>query len=99
VRLGSTAGASPAIRRGATSAARIANALAVHAAGLGDEIRVLEGAPLDHLAEQSRELDLLVVGSRGYGPLRRVLLGGVSGALLQTAACPVVVVPRRARER
>jgi len=79
--------------------AALANALAVHAAGLGDEVRVLEGAPLDHLAEQSRELDLLVVGSRGYGPLRRVLLGGVSGALLQTAACPVVVVPRGARER
>ena len=79
--------------------AALANALAVHATGLRDEVRVLEGAPLDQLAEQSRELDLLVVGSRGYGPLRRVLLGGVSGKLLQTAACPVVVVPRGARER
>ncbi|HEX2411694.1 MAG TPA: universal stress protein [Solirubrobacteraceae bacterium] len=33
-------------------------------------------------------------GSRGHGPMRRVLLGGVSSRLMRRAACPVVVVPR-----
>jgi len=46
------------------------------------------------LVERSRELDLLVVGSRGYGPVRHALLGSVTSKLLQAAACPVLVVPR-----
>jgi nucleotide-binding universal stress UspA family protein len=41
------------------------------------------------------ELALLVVGSRGYGPLRAVLLGSVSSALVRSAASPLVVVPRQ----
>jgi nucleotide-binding universal stress UspA family protein len=42
---------------------------------------------------------VLVLGSRGYGPLRRVLLGLVSAKLLRTAPCPVIVHPRRADEQ
>jgi nucleotide-binding universal stress UspA family protein len=38
--------------------------------------------------------DLLVCGSRGYGPVRRVLLGSVSAALVRQASVPVLVVPR-----
>jgi nucleotide-binding universal stress UspA family protein len=41
-----------------------------------------------------RDADLLVCGSRAYGRLRRVLLGGVSSRLLRRAALPLVVVPR-----
>ncbi len=52
------------------------------------------GAPEQVLAEESHKADLVVVGSRGYGPLRAVLLGSVSGRLVREAACPVVVVPR-----
>ena len=48
------------------------------------------------LAEISAELDLLVVGSRAYGPLKRVLLGGVSDRLSRSAKCPLLVVPRGA---
>ena len=55
----------------------------------GDAVNVL--ATLDR-----RDADLLVCGARGYGPLRRVLLGGVSSRLLRRAACPLLVVPRRA---
>jgi len=53
-----------------------------------------DGDPAEELAEQSEQLDLLVTGSRGYGPLRAVLMGGVSGRLIRLAHCPVIVVPR-----
>lgn len=49
------------------------------------------------LASESWNVDLMVVGSRGYGPRAAVLLGGVSHVLIRKAACPVVVLPRGAR--
>ena len=56
---------------------------------------LLEGDVVDALAAlDDREVDLLVCGSRGYGPVRRVLLGGVLRRLIRRAACPLVVVPR-----
>jgi nucleotide-binding universal stress UspA family protein len=56
---------------------------------------VLErGEPADVLLEQSRRLDVLVAGSRGYGPLGAVLLGGTTRGLIHGAACPMIVVPR-----
>lgn len=54
----------------------------------------LHGEPAEALASHSAHLDLLVTGSRGYGPLRSVIVGGVSGRLIRTAHCPVIVVPR-----
>jgi nucleotide-binding universal stress UspA family protein len=50
--------------------------------------------PEQVLADESRSADLVVVGSRGYGPHRAVLLGSVSGRLVRESACPVLVVPR-----
>jgi nucleotide-binding universal stress UspA family protein len=65
------------------------------AAGIpGAEVDVLHGDPVYCLAEASAGLDLLVAGSRRYGPLRTTLLGGVSSALVEHAHCPVLVVPR-----
>jgi nucleotide-binding universal stress UspA family protein len=68
--------------------------------GLRDEIWAeavkLEGDPAEQLAKHSATLDLLVMGSRGYGPLRAVLAGGVSGTVIREAQCPVIVVPRGA---
>jgi len=58
------------------------------------ETRLSEGAPAEQLIAESHDLDLLVVGSRGFGPLRRVLLGSVSAGLLHRASCPVFVLPR-----
>ncbi len=55
-----------------------------------------EGDPAAVLAMHGVELDLLVIGSRGYGPLRHTLLGGVSAEVMRTAPCPVLVVPRAA---
>lgn len=40
------------------------------------------------------KLDLLVVGSRAFGPIRRVLLGSVSSDLMGHAPCALMVVPR-----
>jgi nucleotide-binding universal stress UspA family protein len=58
--------------------------------------RALSGVPAAAIVEACEEAgaDLLVAGSRGYGPVRRVLLGSVSTQLVHQAACPVLVVPR-----
>jgi uncharacterized membrane protein YgaE (UPF0421/DUF939 family) len=42
----------------------------------------------------TQNLGLLVLGSRGYGPVRSVLLGSVATRVISSAACPVMVVPR-----
>jgi nucleotide-binding universal stress UspA family protein len=55
--------------------------------------RLLTGDVVDALADLD-EVDVLFTGSRGYGPARRVLLGGVSTRLVRRAKRPVVVVPR-----
>jgi hypothetical protein len=58
--------------------------------------KLLEGDARELLARESGELDQLVVGSRGYGPLRAVLLGSVSSALVRSAQSPLVVLSRTA---
>jgi nucleotide-binding universal stress UspA family protein len=55
---------------------------------------LLEGEPVEALAGAARDLDLLVLGSRGYGPLKGALLGSVSSKLIRSAPCPVVVLPK-----
>ena len=59
---------------------------------------VVDGYADDELARLSREVDLLVCGSRGRGPLGAVMLGSVSAGVLRKARCPVLVVPRGARD-
>ena len=55
----------------------------------------LDGDPAAELVRACEDgLDLLVVGSRGYGPLTRVLLGSVSRRVVGEAPCPVIVVRR-----
>ena len=55
---------------------------------------VMVDDPADALLSVSSNVDLLVMGSRGYGPGLAVLLGGVSRRLTMTARCPVLVMPR-----
>ena len=66
-------------------------------ADLGVESAFLTGAAGPQLAEESAEVDLMVVGSRGYGPRAALLLGGVGHTLIREARCPVVVLPRGSR--
>jgi len=55
---------------------------------------VVDGYADYELGRLSNEVDLLVCGSRGYGPVGSVLLGSVSSRVLEKARCPVLVVPR-----
>jgi len=56
------------------------------------ELRVVHRAPAEALLEAAGSADLLVIGARGLGPLRGMLFGSVSTALLEHAPCPVVVL-------
>jgi nucleotide-binding universal stress UspA family protein len=58
------------------------------------EVDALVDDPADALVRISEHLGVLVCGSRGYGPLRAVLLGGVSRRVVAEARCPVIVLPR-----
>lgn len=59
------------------------------------DARRLDGAAAPELEAACAEgVDLLVVGSRGYGPLRRVLLGSVSAHIVAHAPCPTLVTRR-----
>jgi nucleotide-binding universal stress UspA family protein len=58
------------------------------------EAVVIIGDPERELAAETERVDLMIAGSRGYGPHRAVALGSVSGRLVRDASCPVLVVPR-----
>jgi nucleotide-binding universal stress UspA family protein len=53
-----------------------------------------DGDPAEVLADAGVELDLLLAGSRGYGAIRRTMLGGVGSQIIRTCPCPVMIVPR-----
>jgi nucleotide-binding universal stress UspA family protein len=53
---------------------------------------VAPGSPAQNLIDVSREAALVIVGSRGYGPLVGSLLGSVGQHLLHHADCPVMIV-------
>ena len=63
------------------------------------ERRVVEGPPASVLVDESRDADLLVVGSRGHGGFAELLLGSVSQHVSHHAACPVVIVRPKAQGR
>jgi nucleotide-binding universal stress UspA family protein len=53
-----------------------------------------DGTADEVLLAETAGLDLLVVGSRGYGPIGAVLLGSTTAVLARSAACPILVTPR-----
>ncbi len=56
--------------------------------------KILEGKPAEKIVEAAKEgrFDLIVMGSRGLGAVREFFLGSVTGRVVNTATCPVVIV-------
>jgi nucleotide-binding universal stress UspA family protein len=66
---------------------------AMEAAGLTVEAELLRGRPSAAIVDDARIWgpDLIVVGSRGHGPVETAVLGSVSAAIVDHATCPVLV--------
>jgi nucleotide-binding universal stress UspA family protein len=66
----------------------------IHANGLEAESILRDGKPYEEIVSTAKELgvDLIVIGSHGYGGLGRLLLGSTADRVLQYARCPVLVV-------
>ncbi|HWH10957.1 MAG TPA: universal stress protein [Solirubrobacteraceae bacterium] len=62
----------------------------------GVDASAVYGAPFEELAAFGDQVDLLVVGSRSYGPLKRLVLGSTSAHLTRHAHCALLVIPRAA---
>ncbi len=62
----------------------------------GVEGRAVYGLAGEELAAFGDELQLLVVGSRGYGPVKRLIVGSTSDYLQRHARCSLLVLPRAA---
>jgi len=57
-------------------------------------IDIRRGRPADALLELCNEVDLLVVGSRRWGAVARLLLGSTGESLAYHATCPILIAPR-----
>ena len=87
--------------RRANETVTIAAAVA-HSMGVEAETEVLEGGPAERILELARlrDVDLIVVGSRGLGRVTGALLSSVSRHVVHRADRPVLVAaPRHARRR
>ena len=69
-------------------------------AEIDHELELIPGRPAEVVATvaETRDADEIIVGTRGFGPLRGAL-GSVAHALLHAAKCPVTVIPDAALER
>jgi len=56
-------------------------------------VRAVTGVPAEELLRAAEDADLLVVGSRGAGGFKRLLMGSVCTQVTHHAHCPVVVIP------
>ncbi len=57
-------------------------------------VEIRRGRPADVLLELCPEVDLLVIGSRRWGTVARLLLGSTGESLVYHATCPILIVPR-----
>ncbi len=62
------------------------------AGGVEFSTRVGAGGPASVLVETAKDAELLVIGSRGLGGFRGMLLGSVTQQVIAHAPCPVVVI-------
>lgn len=94
-------GTAAAAQAGAEAGPDFQTQLNTAVAQLPQELRALpvyeRGDPVEKLLEAAEMgVDLLVLGSRGFGPVMRLLIGSVSSRVIRNAPCPVLVVPRPA---
>jgi nucleotide-binding universal stress UspA family protein len=92
-------GAAAAAQTGAEAGPDFQTRLHRAVAELEPELRALpvieKGDPVEKLLDAAEMgVDLLVLGSRGFGPVMRLLIGSVSSRVIRGAPCPVMVVPR-----
>ncbi len=64
----------------------------------GVEAHAAYGQAAEELAVYSASLDLLVIGSRSYGPVGRLVHGSTAQQLARTARCPLLVLTRAVRD-
>ena len=93
----------PAATIAAAEGARLQERLHEACGELPTELRAQpvykRGEPVQTLiAQAERGMDLLVLGSHGFGPVLRLLLGSVAGKVIRAAPCPVLVMPRLGNE-
>jgi nucleotide-binding universal stress UspA family protein len=83
------------IREASRDRAKVAveRAIAAHARDIHSEARVLTSGGTDALVSESHNLDFLVRGFRGHGPMRTPTAFGPPSTLARQVACPFVVVP------
>ena len=62
--------------------------------------RVVDASPVDAILNEARRVraDVIVMGWRGHGPVRRLLAGSVSRGVVRAAPCAVLVVRRPIRQ-
>ncbi|MBV8431460.1 MAG: universal stress protein, partial [Solirubrobacterales bacterium] len=63
----------------------------------GVEAHAVYGEPAEELAAYSASLSLLLVGSRDYGPLGRLIHGSTTHQLARSARCPLLILTRASR--
>jgi nucleotide-binding universal stress UspA family protein len=76
----------------AAERSRVDELLAGSGAGADVEVHAVHAAPAKVLVEAAESADLLVVGTRGRGGFKRLLLGSVAEQCLRYAPCSVMVV-------
>ena len=60
-------------------------------------VLAVNGLPAEEILATAANADMIVVGSRGAGGFKQLLLGSVSSQVTHHARCPVVVVPHESR--
>jgi nucleotide-binding universal stress UspA family protein len=60
----------------------------------GTQVEIRRGRPANALLDLCADVDLLVIGSRRWGPVARLLLGSTGESLAYHATCPILITPR-----
>jgi nucleotide-binding universal stress UspA family protein len=70
-------------------------AAAAKAEGVAVRAFVVRGFPVEEIGAMASKFppEIIVLGSHGWGPMKRMLFGSVSTGVLHHASCPVLVVP------